>query len=288
MSTAAIDIRKMSRASALLDGVKGLGPAGWIALGVLLAATIVALFGPLLASLDPNSVSLSSSYGPAEPGHLLGFDATGRDLFTRLVYGARTTLLGPLLLVSLATILGTTFALIAVWRGGWFDTVISRTVDAAFAFPGLLLAILVAAVFGAGLITAVLALTLAFTPSLIRIIRSAALKEKSLPYVAALQVQGVSGFTIAVRHMLPNLMPTITANCFQAFGESLIALASLSFIGLGVQAPTADWGAMVASGMTGVQSGHPQESLFAGLLIVVVVVAANLLGDRIVGKAVQL
>lgn len=289
MTTASIDVQLRRRASGrLLETLRDLGWAGWIALGVLFVAAFVAMFGPLLTAQDPNAVSLASAYGAAAPGHPLGFDASGRDLFTRLIYGARTTLLGPLLLVALATTLGTTIALIAVWRGGWLDTAISRTVDAAFAFPGLLLAILVAAIFGAGLLTAVVALTFAFTPYLIRIVRSAALKERSLPYVAALQVQGVSGFSICVRHMLPNLVPTIVANGFQAFGESLIALASLSFIGLGVQAPTADWGAMVANGMTGVLSGFPQESLYACLLIVLVVGAANMLGDRIVGKAVQL
>lgn len=252
---------------------------------VLVLVFLLAAVGPLLTSADPNALDLSQAYGAPSLDHLLGQDASGRDLLTRLVFGARTALVGPALVVVASTLAGTVLALAAVWFGGWFDSVVARVSDALFAFPGLLLAILATALFGAGLTAAAVALSISYTPYLARIVRSAALRERGMPYVAALRVQGLRGVGICLRHILPNIATLIVANATLTFGFALIDLAGLSFIGLGVQAPTADWGAMAGEGVPGIMQRYPQESLYAGVLIVATVAAANLLGDRLTARA---
>lgn len=289
MSTATVTAPAVTagRRHRMWTALRGLGVGGWISVGVLVFVMLVAAVGPLLTTQNPDAINLSYAYAAPTPEHPLALDSNGRDILTRLIYGARTALIGPLLLVAVAVVLGTALALAAVWYGGWFDSLVTRFVDAIFAFPGLLLAILATALFGAGLNAAVIALAIAYIPSLTRIIRSAALRERSLPYVAALRVQGAHGFTICVRHILPNIAGVVIANASLSFGWALTDLASLSFIGLGVQPPTADWGAMVADGVPGILQRYPQESIYAGILIVATVAAANVLGDRIVGREVR-
>jgi peptide/nickel transport system permease protein len=255
--------------------------SGWVALTLLGLVVCCALLAPLLSPHDPNTVDLSGAYRSSSGAHLLGTDASGRDLLSRLVHGSRTALIGPFLVVVISTLLGTILALAAVWFGGWFDQMVVRVVDAVFAFPGLLLAILATALFGSGLTAAVVALSIAYVPYIARIVRSAALRERNLPYIAALRVQGVHGLRIALGHILPNVGGLIVANATLAFGFALMDLAGLSFIGLGVQPPTSDWGATVGTGMAGVLQQHPQEALFASALIVVTVGAVNMLGDRL-------
>ena len=251
----------------------------------LSSLVLLAVLGPLLAPVDPNAVSLSEAYQDPSAEHLLGTDGNGRDLLARLLVGAQTALLGPFLVVLVSTVLGTALALAAVWFGGWFDQVSVRVMDAVFAFPGLLLAILATALFGAGLTAAIVALAIAYIPYIGRIVRSAALRERNLPYVAALRVQGVRGLLISLRHILPNIAGLIVANATLAFGFALMDLAGLSFIGLGVQPPTADWGATVGTGMSGILQGHPDEALFASALIVITVAAVNVLGDRLTERS---
>ncbi len=264
---------------------RGLGVSGWLSIGVLVLVLLLAVVGPLLTSQDPNEGNLAQGFGAPSVEHWLGQDANGRDLLTRLVVGARTAVIGPLLVVVASTILGTVLALAAAWFGGWFDTAVARVVDAVFAFPGLLLAILATALFGAGLPAAVAALSIAYTPYMARIARSAALRERGMPYIAALRVQGIHGLSICVRHILPNIRTLVLANATISFGFALIDLAGLSFIGLGVQPPTADWGAMVGEGLAGILQRYPQESFYAGALIVATVAAANVLGDRLTTRS---
>lgn len=285
MTTATADRRMIARSARRLRRSGSLGASGRIAAGVLVAIVLLAVLGPLLAPVDPNAVSLSEAYQDPSAGHLLGTDGNGRDLLARLLIGAQTAMLGPFLVVLVSTVLGTALALAAVWFGGWFDQVSVRVMDAVFAFPGLLLAILATALFGAGLTAAIAALAIAYIPYIGRIVRSAALRERNLPYVAALRVQGVRGLLISLRHILPNIAGLIVANATLAFGFALMDLAGLSFIGLGVQPPTADWGATVGTGMWGILQGHPDEALFASALIVITVAAVNVLGDRLTERS---
>lgn len=244
-------------------------------------AVFLAAFGPLLAPHDPNAASLGNAYVGPVAGHPLGYDSQGRDLFSRLLTGARTSMVGPLLVVLVSMVAGSVLAVAAAWAGRWVDASISTVLDILFAFPAILLAVLAAAVFGAGVTAPTLALGVAYTPYIARVLRGAALRERARDYVAACEVQGLSAVAICARHLIPNLMPLIVAQATLTFGYAMVDFAAISFIGLGVQPPTADWGVMVASGQSGVLQGYPLESLTAGLCIVVVVVAVNLLGERL-------
>jgi peptide/nickel transport system permease protein len=250
----------------------------WVVIAV---AVLLAAFGPLLAPHDPNAASLGNAYVGPGPGHPLGYDSQGRDLLSRLLTGARTSMAGPFLVVAMSMIAGSVLAVAAAWAGRWVDATISTVLDILFAFPAILLAVLAAAVFGAGLTAPTLALAIAYTPYIARVLRGAALRERARDYVAACEVQGLSAVAICARHLVPNLMPLIVAQATLTFGYAMVDFAAISFIGLGVQPPTADWGVMVASGQSGVLQGYPLESLTAGLCIVVVVVAVNLLGERL-------
>ena len=244
-------------------------------------AVLVAIFGSLLAPQDPNASNLNLAYVGPMGGHPLGFDGQGRDLFSRILVGARTSLLGPAIVVALSIAAGIVTAIVAAWRGGWVDSTLSLVMDILFAFPGILLAVLAAAVFGPGLTAAALSLAVAYTPYVARVLRSAAVRERAREYIAAGEVQGLSAWTICARHLVPNVMPLIVSQGTLLFGYAMVDLAAVSFIGLGVQAPQSDWGVMVSTGEPGVLQGYPLESLAAGLCIVIVVVAVNLLGERL-------
>lgn len=268
-----------------VPGLRDTGVVGHACAAVIVLVALTAVFGAALAPKDPNAVHLSQSYfGPGD-GYLLGQDGQGRDLLSRLLAGARTSIAGPLLIVVLSTVIGVALALVAAWRGGWLDSVTSRLADALFALPGVLLAVFAVAMFGTGLAAPVIALTVAYVPYTVRLIRAAALRERSLPYVDALIVQGTPTWTIAVRHLLPNLMALIVAQMTVGFGFALLDLAAVSYLGLGPQPPQADWGIMVYTGQDGLLQGYPAESLLAGGCIIVTVVAFNVLGDRLVERA---
>ncbi|GII94627.1 ABC transporter permease [Sinosporangium siamense] len=262
-------------------GRGGLGPLGVTAATVIAVAVVLAAIGPELASADPNASDFAHAYGPPTPGHPLGYDSQGRDLLARLLTGARTSLLGPLWVVALGMTAGTAIAVVAAWRGGWLDSMVSSVLEVMFSFPGVLLAMLVAAVFGPGLTSAVFALAVAYIPYIARLVRSAAVAERHKPYIQALEVQGLGAFTICLRHLVPNLLPLLAAQATLFFGYAMVDLAIVSFFGLGVQPPDADWGVMVASGQSGVLQGYPAESLLAGGCIVLLVVAFNVLGERL-------
>ena len=268
----------------LLRRSRPLGVVGVACSVVIVIAALAAVFGSALAPHNPDVSQLSYAYGGPSGDHLLGWDGQGRDLFSRLLVGARTSMIGPLVVVMGSMGVGTLLAVATAWRGGWFDTAVSAVLDVLFAFPGILLAVLATATLGTGLTAAAIALALAYTPYIARVVRSSALRERGMPYVAALEVQGLPAATICVRHIVPNVFGLIVAQGTILFGYAMVDLAAISFLGLGVQAPQADWGVMVSTGKTGVLQGYPAESLSAGLCIVVVVVAFNLLGERLAGR----
>ena len=257
------------------------GPALIISGAVIAAAALVAIAGPLLAPYNPDTPQLSQYFVGPSPEHLLGFDASGRDVLSRLLYGARTSMIGPLAVTLICMTLGSLLAVTAAWRGGTYDAVISSGLDIVFAFPGILLAVLAAAVFGGGLVAPVLALSVAYTPYVARVLRGAALRERAQQYVAALEVQGASSVAICLRHLIPNMLHLIVAQATTLFGYAMVDLAAISFLGLGVQPPAADWGVMVSENQQGIIQGYSIPALAAGLCIVVVVVAFNILGERL-------
>jgi peptide/nickel transport system permease protein len=266
----------------------GGGPLFIASCVVLVGFVLLAVFAPVLAPYPPDQTDLFNSLAGPSPEHWLGTNQVGQDTLSRLIYGSRTSLIGPLAVVILSTILGIAVGLLAGWRGGWIDAALSRVLDIMFAFPGLLLAILVVALFGKGLVAPVVAMSIAYTPFVARLVRSLVIQGRSRPYISAYRVQGFAGGYIAVRRLLPNVSPTVLAQSTLNFGYALLDLAALSFLGLGVQPPTPDWGAMVNDGRGAVLAGEPLSAVAPALAIVIVVVAFNVVGeeiaDRIAGR----
>jgi peptide/nickel transport system permease protein len=265
--------------------LRATGPAGIASAVVIAAATFAAVFGPLLAPYDPNLPNLSLSWAGPVGGHLLGYDFEGRDVLSRLLAGAQSSMLGPLVVIILSVTAGTLLAVTAAWRRGVSDAVISTGLNVLFAFPGILLAILATAVFGAGLPAAAIALSIAYLPYVARVLRGAALRERNQPYVAALEVQGASAAAICLRHVVPNIGPLIIAQATILFGYAMVDLAAISYLGLGVQPPTANWGVMIAENQDGLLLGRPLPAVAAGLCVVTVVIAVNVLGERLFEQA---
>ncbi|SEM51161.1 ABC transporter permease [Streptacidiphilus jiangxiensis] len=251
-----------------------------LCLGFLGLVVVLALFAPWLSPHDPNAVDLGNALAGPSGAHPLGVDGSGRDTASRLITGARTSLLGPLGVVVFSTVAGVVVGVAAGWRGGWLDSVLSRSTELVFAFPGLLLALLIVSIYGEGLIAPVVALGVAYLPYVSRLTRSLVLAERSRPYVEAYRVQGHSGLQICLRHVLPNIAPVVLAQSTINFGYALIDLAGLSFLGLGVPALTPDWGRMVFDGESAIQSGYPLCAILPCVAIVLTVVAFNVVGER--------
>lgn len=263
----------------------GLGVTGKVAAAVVGVAALVAVIGPWITPHDPNVADLATAWIGPGGDHLLGFDVQGRDVFSRILGGARSSMLGPLLIVVICMLVGSVLGLVTAWRGGMVDTTVSAGLDILFAFPGVLLAALTAAVFGAGMWAAVLAMAVAYTPFVARLLRSAMLKERNQPYITALEVQGLGATAICLRHVLPNVFPFIVAQASILFGYAVLDLAVISYLGIGVQPPNPDWGVMISENQSGILLGYPLPALCAGACIVAVVVAMNLLGERLLERA---
>lgn len=264
--------------------VRGRGGIGVIApacAAIIVLATLTAVLAPLLAPYDPEEADLSYAFVGPTGGHLLGFDGQGRDILSRLLFGARLSLLGPLAVVVVVICASTTLALVAAWRGGWVDSVISSSVNVMFAFPGIILAILATAAFGVGLPAAIIALAIAYTPSVSRVLRGTAAQTRGQEFITALEIQGLSSVRIGLRHLLPSLRELIVVEVTLLFGYAMVDLAAISYLGLGVQPPQPDWGIMVADGQAGILQGYPAEALAAGACIFVVVLAFTLLGEKL-------
>lgn len=271
---AALPARFRGRAGARRDPIA----IGAGTLCVLLVA--LAVVGPSLAPHSATDVDiLAAGQGPSAE-HLLGTDSLGRDILSRLLVGARLSFLGPALIVVVSAGLGTAVALAAAWWGGWFDAVVKRVVNIMFAIPAILIAVLAAAVFGLGFWAPVLALSVAYVPYTARVVRSVAIRERTQPYIESLQLAGFSGWQICLRHVLPNVLPIVIALATISFGSALVDFGAISFLGLGVQPPHAEWGLMVSDGRAELLDGRVQQSLSAGLAIVTTVVSFNILGER--------
>jgi peptide/nickel transport system permease protein len=245
---------------------------------------LLAILGPLLAPYEPDQTDiLSSSQGPST-AHWLGTDSLGRDIMSRLLTGARLSFLGPAVIVAISTVVGTALAIIAAWRGGWLDQVIDKSLNILFAVPGVLVAVLAAAIFGAGFWAPVCALSIVYIPFVAKVVRSSALKERRRPYIEAYQLAGLSPWRICTRHILRNVMPIVLAQATLSLGSALMDFGAINFLGLGLQPPAAEWGLMVSDGRSEILSGAFQQSLSAGIMIVISVVIFNLLGERLTSR----
>lgn len=253
----------------------------WLSSAVIAAGVFLAVFGPVLAPHDPDQTDISRAFFAPSVDHLLGQDSQGRDILSRIMVGARSSMTGPLIVVLVAMTIGTVVSLLAAWLGGWFDKGVSILTDIMLGFPAIVLAVLAAAVFGPGLVGPTIALGFAYVPLTIRILRSFMIRERAKDYILTYEVQGFSGLIICARHLLPNVWPMVIAQGTLLFGYSMVDFAAISFLGLGVQPPASDWGVMVSTGQRGVLLGYPTESLAAGACIVAIVLAVNFLGERI-------
>lgn len=255
---------------------------------ILAVVTLAAVLAPWVAPYDPDAVDFAAFYAPPSAAHWLGTDSLGRDLLSRIVWGGRTALLGPLLVVVFSTVIGILLGLLAGWRGGWIDAVLGRVFDVLFAFPSLLIAMMAVALFGKGLVAPVIAMSISYAPFVARLTRSLVAAERTRPYVSAYRVQGFGGGWIALRRVLPNIAPIVGAQSTLNFGYVLAELAGLSFLGLGVQAPAADWGAMINEAQAGIAAGQFLPAIAPAIAVVLVVVAVNIVGedlsDRIGGE----
>jgi peptide/nickel transport system permease protein len=244
----------------------------------LVFALILAVFGYSLAPDDPHMINFALRELPSVPGHRLGTDELGRDILSRVFAGARTAIAGPALLALGTALVATTCGLVAGYRGGTLDTLISRTVDLMYALPALLVIIVVVGVLGGGYLLAVLVLTVFVIPADIRLIRSATLSQRELPYVESARTLGLSERRIMVVHILPNILPTVIATILLEFVAAMVTISGLSFLGLGVQAGTPDWGLMISENRN-VMDLNPWAVVAPAVAIALTAASATILGD---------
>lgn len=277
----AVRLRRV-RGTSIADRLGGLGIA---AVAVLAVIVLVALLAPVVAPYDPDQPDLLNVLSGPSAAHWMGTDALGRDILSRLIWGSRLTLAGPALVILLSTVVGSLLALTAAWFGGRVDAVVSWVLDVMFAVPGIVFALIAVALFGPSFGTVVGGLVIAYIPYVARVVRGAALRERSLPYVSAAWLQGQRAPSIVGRQLLPNLQSLIVAQAVSSLGFAVIDLAAVSFLGLGVQPPTADLGLMVKSGFDSVLRGFFTEAESAGTLIVAIVLCVTIVGDRLTASA---
>lgn len=257
------------------------GDRAAIAAAVVLSLLVIAAFAaPLIAPYEPNETDLINSLAGLSADHPLGTDASGRDILSRLIYGARASLGGPAMVVLLSTLVALPLGLIAGYRGGWVDSALGRAWDLMLAFPSLLLAIVIVATFDRGLTPAVLAISVTYIPLLARVVRGLVVVERSKEYVAACHLQGFGTGRIVFAHILPNISGPVIAQLTLNFGYALLDLAALSFIGLGARPPTSDWGTMLAEGKTSILT-TANPVIWPSLAIIVAVICVNLIGQAI-------
>lgn len=246
---------------------------------------LMAVIGPWVAPQDPDAVDVLAVGQGLSSAHPLGVDSLGRDILSRALVGARISFSAAALIVLISTTFGTALAIFAAWHGGWIDNTLNRGLNVLFAVPGILVAVLASAMFGAGFWAPVLALGLMYTPLVARIVRSVAVTERRRGYIEGLQLAGMRAWQINVRHVLPNVMPVLLAQATYGFGAALADFAAVSFIGLGVQVPQAEWGVMVSEGRSELLDGIIAQTVVAGTLIVVTVVVFNVLGAQLVARS---
>jgi peptide/nickel transport system permease protein len=249
-----------------------------LAFGFLALVVVLAIAGAEIAPIAPNAQDLNAAQVGATSHFWFGTDALGRDIFARTLAGARTALLGPIIVALGAMLIGNTFGLLAGYRGGVADTGVMRTVDLMYALPPLLVAIVIGGIVGGGYWVAVAILVILFSPYDARLIRGATLEQRDLPYVEAARMLGLSSRRIMTRHVWPNLLPLVVANTFLNFAFALVTLAGLSFIGIGVRPGTPDWGQMLADSRT-LLFENPWAALAPAGALVLTAVSMNLAGD---------
>jgi len=254
-------------------------PVAMIALGVILLLILVAIFAPWIAPQDPyRGATLRRLRPPGSPGFLLGSDELGRDMLSRLIYGARLSLFMGVTPVFFALFIGSAIGITAGYVGGLVNTVLMRTIDVIFAFPSVLLAIALSGAMGAGILNGLISLTIVFIPPIARISESVTTGVRSLDYVEAARASGAGGFSIVRKHVLGNVLGPIFVYAMSLIAVSMILASGLSFLGLGVRPPEPEWGLMLNTLRTALYT-QPMLCALPGIMIFITSISFNLLTD---------
>jgi len=245
---------------------------------IIIVLCLLALFAPWIAPHDPTKQFLAHRMLAPGEGYLLGTDHLGRCVFSRLVFGARVTLQVGLIVVGITSGVGVLLGAIAGYKGGWVDEIIMRSVDALLALPGIIMALVVAGILGPSLFSVMFAISLIGWTSYARVVRGAVLSVKEREFVEAARSLGAGDARILFRHILPNIMAPVIVMATLGMAHVILAAAALSFLGLGMQPPHAEWGSMLNAGRPFMRTA-PHLTVFPGLAIMTAVLAFNFLGD---------
>jgi peptide/nickel transport system permease protein len=245
---------------------------------VLLFFILIAIFAPILAPYDPYDADVGNALLSPSSAHWLGTDVIGRDLLSRIIYGTRTSLFVGLTVVGISTFVGTILGVLAGYYGGWIQTVIMRLIDAMMAFPMIILALMVASMLGGGMKNVIIALSVGMMPGYARLMCGQALHLKENDYIMAEKSLGAGNALIMFRHIIPNCFSPLIVMVTMMLGSVILAEAGLSFLGIGITAPTAAWGSMVNAGRPFLTT-HPALAFTPGIAIMLVVFAFNMIGD---------
>lgn len=241
---------------------------------------LIAAFAKYLCPYDPYAQDLTLAQKTPCPEHLLGTDRYGRDMLSRVITGSTVSIYGTLILVAVITVVGTVIGILCGWRGGKIEAVLMRISDLFLAFPGLVFALAVAAVLGGGIQNAIIALAVISWPKFARLARGLTLTQKASPYLMAAKLSGSSTGKLLIKHILPNIAGPILVTAVLDIGTMMMELAGLSFLGLGVKPPMAEWGSMINDGRSMLQIA-PWMVLAPGAAIFITVMIFNLLGDTV-------
>ncbi|WP_210483888.1 ABC transporter permease [Microvirga antarctica] len=255
-------------------------PGALVGVFVLLVLIVAAILAPYIAPFDPTETDVGARLSAPDAMHWLGADLHGRDIYSRIVWGGRYSLAVGIATVLLALVIGSSIGIFLGYVGGRVDAIGSRLIDVLLGFPSVVMAILVVVVLGVGLVNVVIAVAIAQVPRFARVVRSAVLVTKEQLYVDAARAIGASGWRIMARHLLPNVVPTLIVLGTLNLGEAILSTATLSFLGLGAQPPTPEWGAMLNDGRDYMRYA-PWMMFFPGLALFLAVMSVNLIGDRL-------
>jgi peptide/nickel transport system permease protein len=256
-------------------------PLGLVGLVIVLAFVLVAAFAPWLATYDPLTTNAAASLAPPGGDHILGADFMGRDLWSRIIYGARISLAVGIASTVLGCVIGAAVGLISGYWGGWVDLVIQRVNDVLQALPLLVLALVMAASLGPSLTNTIIAISIPVVPHVARVIRASTLSIREMPFVEAARAEGMGELSIAVRHVLPNTLAPVIVLATAQLGSAILTEASLSFLGLGIPEPHPSWGRMLSESAAEYVRTAPWLVIFPGVAISLVIFGTNLLGDAV-------
>ncbi len=269
--------KKRSRAAQTWHQLKK-NKVAMVSLFVLIAIILVALFAPIIAPYSYEVADKKHALEGSSPQHLLGTDRMGRDVLSRLLYGSRQSLEMGIIAILLSAVLGIIIGSIAGYFGGWVDNLIMRLLDIYQSIPMMLLCITFAAILGPSLKNAIIAIGISMVPGFARMMRASILTVRDSEYIEAARCSNASNARIILTHIIPNAISPLIVNITMSIGGAVLSGAGLSFIGLGVQSPIAEWGAMISDGRNYLRS-NPTLALYPGLCIMITVLAFNLLGD---------